>query len=180
MNIIHHGGHQILLLTAGTGDKPLLRNLMQLYLHEISEFTGADPDDHGIFDYPEFDHYFTAEGRQEGRLPILIRIDGTAAGFAMINGFSLVAPHTPSTRHLSDFLILRKWRRRSIGKAVVREIFESYPGLWEIKQRREHEGAQRFWRNVIREYTAGGYKETELNDDRWDGFVQTFDNSSRL
>ena len=43
MNIIHHGGHQILLLTAGTGDKPLLRNLMQLYLHQDGEYYRRRP-----------------------------------------------------------------------------------------------------------------------------------------
>lgn len=181
MNIIHHNGSQIKLITAGAGDKPLLRNLLQLYQHEISEFTGADPDAHGIYDYPDLDHYFTAEGRtQEGRLPILIRIDDTVAGFGLINNFSLLAPRTKDTRHLADFFILRKWRRQSIGKAVVKEIFDSYQGYWEVKQRREHEGAQRFWRIVIQEYTNGGYKEADLNDERWDGPVQSFNNNGRL
>ena len=36
--------------------------------------------------------------------------------------------------------------------------------------------AQAFWREVIAEYTQGRYVEHELHDERWDGYLQCFDN----
>ena len=120
MNYIHHNGYHIKLQTASIGDKPLMRNLMQLYLYDVSEFTTEDPNRHGMFDYPYLDHYWTEEGRkQEGRLPILIQINEAVAGFALINQISSYIPRSGNTRNLAEFFIMRKWRRRSIGKVVV-------------------------------------------------------------
>jgi predicted acetyltransferase len=181
MNYIHHNGYHIKLQTAAVDDKPLLRNLMQLYLYDISEFTTEDPNRHGMFDYPYLDHYWTEQGRQEeGRLPILIQINDEVAGFALINQISHYVPRSGNTRNLAEFFIMRKWRRRSIGKVVVKEIFDTYPGHWEIKQQRENVNALQFWRNVIDEYTNHGYKEVEMNDASWNGWVQEFDNTGRL
>jgi hypothetical protein len=39
--------------------------------------------------------------------------------------------------------------------------------------------AQAFWRRTIAEYTNGNFVEHELHDERWDGFLQCFDNSVR-
>ncbi|CAM4384206.1 GNAT family N-acetyltransferase [Paenibacillus tarimensis] len=181
MNFIHHNGYHIKLMMAAVEHKPVMRNLMQFYLYDTSEYNGKDPDKHGVFDYPYFDHYWTTQGREEeGRLPILIQINDSLVGFAFLNNFSLTIPRTPTTRNLADIFILRKWRRKSIGKVIVKEIFDSYPGQWEVKQERENTNAQQFWRNVIHEYTNGGYREVVLQDERWDGPVQSFDNNGRL
>jgi hypothetical protein len=37
--------------------------------------------------------------------------------------------------------------------------------------------AQAFWRKVIGDYTAGRFVELILDDHRWRGPIQTFDNS---
>lgn len=181
MIFIHHNGYHIKLVEASVIDKPVLRSMIQFYLYDTSEYNGKDPDKHGVFDYMFFDHYFTEHGRQEeGRLPIMIQINDLLAGFALINTFSILTPQTPSTRNLADFFIMRKWRRRSIGKVIVKEIFDTWQGHWEVKQERENISAQQFWRNVIHEYTSGAYKETDLNDERWNGPIQEFDNNGRL
>jgi len=178
---IHHNGYHIKLLEASVADKPVMRSLMQLYQYDTSEFNGQDPDPHGLFDYPDLDHYWTEHGRrEEGRIAILIQINDVVAGFALINNFSLVVPRKPSTRSLAELFIMRKWRRRQIGKMIVKEIFDNFPGHWEIRQERENTSAQLFWRNVIQEYTGGGYKETDKNDGEWDGIIQEFDNSARV
>ncbi|GGF95057.1 GNAT family N-acetyltransferase [Paenibacillus abyssi] len=178
---INHNGYQIKLLDGAVADKPVFRNLLQLYRYDTSEFNGKDPDKHGIFDYKYLDHYWTEHGRaEEGRIPILIQINDLLAGFALINNFSLVVPRTLETRHLAEFFIMRKWRRRQIGKAIVTEIFDNYQGHWEIRQERENVNAQQFWRNVIHEYTNGGYQEIDQQDERWNGPIQSFNNNGRL
>lgn len=181
MIYIHHEGYQIKLSEAGVSEKPVLRSLMQFYLYDTSEFNGVDPDRHGSFDYPYFDHYWTEQGKKvEGRLPILIQVNDAVAGFAFINNFSLYVPRTSTTRNLADFFIMRKWRRRKIGKVIAKEIFDMYEGHWEVKQQRENVHAQQFWRNVIHEYTFGSFEEVDWNDEYWDGPIQGFDNSGRL
>lgn len=178
---IHHNGYQIKLLEATVADKPVFRNLLQLYNYDTSEFNGKDPDRHGLFDYPYLDHYWTEEGRmQEGRIPILIQIDDYIAGFALINRFSLIVPKGPDTRNLAEFFIMRKWRRRQIGKVVVKELFDMYLGQWEIRQERANVNAQQFWHNVIDEYTGGAFHETDCDDEHWDGLIQSFSNKGRL
>ncbi|XEC96294.1 GNAT family N-acetyltransferase [Paenibacillus tarimensis] len=178
---IHHNGFQIKLLEATVTDKPVIRNLLQLYQYDMSEFNGKDPDKHGFYNYNYLDHYWTEHGRkEEGRRAILIQINDFLAGFAFINNFSVVVPRTPTTRNLAEFFIMRKWRRRKIGKVIVSEIFDMYQGEWEIRQERENVNAQQFWRRVIHDYTNGNYTETDLCDEIWDGPVQTFSNNGRL
>jgi predicted acetyltransferase len=181
MIYIHHNGYPIKLVDSSVADKPVFRKLMQLYRYDMSEFNAEDPDIHGVFDYPYLDHYFTEKGKnEESRIAILIQINDIVAGFALINHYSLVVPQTPTTRNLAEFFIMRKWRRRQIGKMVVKEIFDNYLGQWEIRQERGNINAQLFWRNVIDEYTNGGFKETDKNDELWDGPIQSFDNSGQL
>ncbi|RXZ76745.1 acetyltransferase [Paenibacillaceae bacterium] len=181
MRSINHDGNQIKLLEGTVSDKPVIRNLMQLYRYDTSEFNGKDPDRHGIYDYKYLDHYWTEHGQnEEGRHAILVQINDLLAGFAFINNFSLIVPRTPTTRSLAEFFIMRKWRRRKFGKVIANEIFEMFPGHWEIRQERENVNAQHFWRKVVGEYTSGGYKEVNVNNEEWDGPIQTFNNNGRL
>ncbi|MBD2844987.1 acetyltransferase [Paenibacillus sp. IB182496] len=178
---IHHNGYQIRLIDAGPEDKLVFRNLIQLYQYDMSEFKGADPDRHGLFDYSDLDHYWTRHGREaEGRQAILIKIDEAVAGFAFLNNLALSVPRDDTTRHLAEFFIMRRWRRRHLGKVIVKELFDTYPGVWEVREERENRNAQLFWRNVIQEYTGGGFKEQEFDEHAWKGPVQSFDNRGRL
>jgi len=181
MNLIEHRGYQIQLIDARASDKAVFRSLMQMYLYDTSEFNGQDPDSHGQYDYPDLDHYWTERGRNdEGRIPILIRINDCLAGFMLINRFSLLYPHDSTTRNLADFFIMRKWRGKRIGRIIVKEIFDMFPGHWEIRQQQENEKSQKFWRSAIGEYTNGSFKETLLSDERWQGPVQQFSNLTRI
>ena len=38
--------------------------------------------------------------------------------------------------------------------------------------------ARSFWLRTIAEYTNGNFVEHELHDERWDGYLQCFDNSN--
>ena len=181
MNLIEHRGYQIKLIDAPISDKPVFRNMMQMYLYDTSEFNGKDPDRHGYYDYPDLDHYWTDTGRsEEGRIPILIQINDELAGFMLINRFSLLYPRDLSTRNLADFFIMRKWRGKRIGRVIVKEIFDMHPGHWEIRQEQANVKSQQFWRTVISEYTIGGYKETLVSDEQWNGPIQQFSNATRI
>ena len=153
--------------------KPVLERLAQLYLYDFSEFAGGDVGESGLFEYMA---YLGDYWREPDRFPFLIRADGKIAGFA------LVAPHSALRQSgpvswMAEFFVMRKYRRQGVGRAAAFQVFDRFPGRWEVAEITSNVGAQAFWRKVIGEYTGGRFKETALDSDRWHGPVQSFDNS---
>jgi predicted acetyltransferase len=160
---------------ASLHEKDVLRNLLELYLHDISEMTGDDVDDSGLFGYRYLDLYWT----EPERYPFLIRVDGKLAGFALVRQAGsmiedAISPGDVCT-HMAEFFIMRKYRRQGIGARVARELFDRFPGRWEVNEIVENPAAQAFWRKVIGEYSGGVYEEVFLDDERWQGPVQVFE-----
>lgn len=160
-------------LTEGTqADKSVFRNLMQLYQYDVSEFNGQNPDAHGLFEYNYLDQYWTDSGRREGRLPLLILVDGQIAGFILKHRYSWLddadLPH-----FVAEFFVMRKWRHRGVGRLAAAELFRRYAGRWEVAQEPENTTAQHFWRRVIAEQTQGQYEEL-MGTPLWDGPIQRF------
>ncbi len=149
-------------------DRRALGNLMQLYIHDFSEFwwdredgdLGAD----GRFgDYP-LDAYW----REPGRIPLLLRRGGKLVGFALINAHG----HTsrPVDHNVAEFFIARKHRRGGVGTAAARTIYSRYPGAWETAVARRNTGAQAFWRQAITGHPkATEIEELDLTTDAWNG-----------
>lgn len=161
------------ILPASIEDKPLLQRMMELYQYDFSEFEGTDLDAHGSYGYNYLDHYWTEEGRH----PFLLRVDGKLAGFALVNRHAIL-PN--SEWSMAEFFIMRKYRRQGIGKRVARHIFDQFRGRWEVAQIASNPKAHQFWRKVIEEYAGGKFEEVVLDDERWKGTVQAFDNEVRV
>lgn len=154
-------------------DKGVLRNLINLYEYDISEFNGSEPNYFGVFEYLFLDHYWTSQGiEEEGRIPYLLKANGKLVGFVLINNVSCLN-RKDITYNIAEFFILRNWRRRGIGKEVAFKLFSKHVGKWEVAQERENTKAQSFWRSIINEYTKGNFEELETNEK----FVQIFDSN---
>ena len=151
-------------------EKSLLQRMIELYQYDFSEYDGSDLDAHGMFGYPYLDHYWVEENRH----PYLVRVDGKLAGFVLVSRHSLLSGEEHS---ISEFFILRKYRRQGVGRKVAGWVFDQHPGKWEVCELDCNPPAQAFWRKVIAEYTGGNYQELILDDDNWKGPVQMFDNS---
>jgi predicted acetyltransferase len=159
-------------------DKTVFRNLMQLYLHDFSEHSGRDPDPHGLFEYGYLDYYWTPDGRADGFMPFLVKVDGQLAGFVLKNRYSNLG--LDDTEHsIAEFFVMRKWRRTGVGRRAAFEVFDRFRGRWEVAQRRSNKDAQAFWRSVIEDYTSGDYEETNSSPPAWDGFAQCFTSVER-
>ena len=129
--------------------KPVLRNLVELYSHDCSEFNGDDIGEHGLFGYKYIDHYWTDSGRH----PFLIRADGQIAGFALVR-------QCPADAHrIAELFIMRKYRRKGLGGEVASRIFKMFPGRWEVEEEAGNCPAQSFWRKTIARCTGGNFKE---------------------
>jgi len=152
--------------TAHIADKPVLRNLLQLCLHDYSEFNGEDVDEHGIFNYDYLDNYWT----EAGRYAYLARVDGKLAGFVLVGQLD----PAKAEYLISEFFILRKYRRQGLGKRMAFWVFEHFRGDWMVSQEACNLDAQAFWRKIIAEYTAGSFTDGFRNDSDWTGPTQFF------
>lgn len=160
-------------------DKPLLYNLIQLYRYDSSEFDGHVLNRHGQYLYKYIDHQWTDEYRR----PFMVTVDEEIAGFVLV---SLDVPQehmklskAEKTNLISDFFIMRKYRRRGVGKKAAYTLFEEFKGTWEIRQTVGNKPAYAFWKHVISEYAQHDrYCEEFLQNEQWHGPVFVFNSDT--
>jgi predicted acetyltransferase len=71
-----------------------------------------------------------------------------------------MAPTRPAIDHrLSEFFVLRRFRRLGVGRDAAQLIFNRFAGQWEVTEYLRNAGAVSFWRRVIAAYTRGTYTE---------------------
>ena len=155
-------------------ERPVLRRLMELYLYDFSEFDLADVGPHGLYEYPYLDHYWT----EPNRYPFLLRVEERLAGFALVTRYNYLTgerdPDHGAAWIIAEFFVMRKYRQQGVGQAAALQLFDRFPGAWQVAQLRENTPASAFWRKVIDLYTHGQYQEQELDDEHWCGPVQFF------
>jgi predicted acetyltransferase len=157
---------------ADINDKSILRNLLELYQYDFTEFDRADIGDSGKYGYRYLDHYWTEPDRH----PFLIKVSGKLAGFVLVSKYNYLSTDE-DTRVIAEFFIMRKYRRRGIGTQTAFNILDSFPGHWQVAQTTENIPAQEFWKPVIDQYTDGHFTEHYLDNETWHGPVLAFDNT---
>lgn len=171
MLIIKIGGMkmEIKLEKASIEQKSILRNLMELYNYDFTEFDYEDVNEYGLYGYKYLDHYWT----EENRYPFLIKVDNKWAGFALIRNQGLNALNN-DIYSVAEFFVMKKYRKMGVGKKAARTTFDTFKGEWKVGQLEKNIPAQRFWRNVISEYTNDNFEE--VRESNWDGPIQKFTN----
>jgi predicted acetyltransferase len=107
----------------------------------------------------------------------LLQVDDQLAGFALISERSKITGKS-GVVDMTEFFVLRRFRRQGVGRAAAFVAFDRFGGPWEVRQREENPDATAFWRRTIDEYTGGNYEETRWVRPRWSEIVQTFSTSS--
>jgi predicted acetyltransferase len=143
---------QVTVELASIEQKSVLRNMLQLYIHDLSEFAGFDLDAHGLYGYRYLDFYWV----EDGRFPFLVRIDGSLAGLVFIRSENL---QTNPRYGVAEFFIMRKYRRHGIGTTVMRDVVERFPGQWSLAVDLRNAAGLPFWRKVVGAITDGHYVE---------------------
>lgn len=139
----------------GVERKPILWRLMQPYLHDLSEFDGSDVDEAGEYHYALFEHYWDVSlYPSELRDAFFIRFEGKLAGFALVR-------HMNNGRNqLAEFCILRKYRRRGIGRTAAQAVLRRFPGPWDLTIHPKNTPALAFWPKVIEGAASGEWTES--------------------
>ena len=134
--------------------------------HIASEAFNAN----GAFDpYPPLADYWSAPDRW----PMIIRVDGATAGFALVNTVS----HQGGTiqRNMGEFFVARKYRRDGIAGEAVRQVLALFPGRWEVAVMARNSKAQVFWpRAIAAAPGVTGIERLERDDEHWKGPIWTF------
>ena len=151
---------EITLAPIDIADKGTLRDMIYQYEFEI---TGTDPGEY---------KYLDAYWQQPTRFPYFIKVDGQIAGFILICGYTLVIK---DARTISEFYVTKEYRQKGIGKEAARLAFNLFPGKWEVREVQSNTCAAAFWNKVIAELTDNQFQQVILNNDLWQGPVQTFE-----
>ncbi len=156
----------IQLTEAKYADKPVLRQLMELYLYDFSEFIDCDVNEHGSYDYGYLDNYWT----EADRYPFLIHVNGKLAGFVLV----WITGEGEERRNLiAEFFVMKKYRHKGVGKTTAWRIFDRFPGVWQVGEVKTNVPAIRFWSKIIDEYSEGNFRKPANSD--WDGPMQEFE-----
>ena len=144
----HSLPQSIELLSAKLGDRAILSNLYQLYIHDFTDFVSLELEDNGKFSYDPLPPYWS----EPNRFPFLIRADGRLVGFALIKKGSDFSGDS-CVMEVADFFIIRGARGRGIGYSVAERIWKRFPGPWEVRIMITNVPALAFWTRAVCRYT---------------------------
>lgn len=134
-------------------EKEILRNLLEKYDYEFSQWDKRDVNNLGLYGYPYLDHYWT----DKKRWAYFILVDGKLAGFAMVNNLPEV-DNSETDFQMAEFFVLHKYRRTGVGKQAFFKVLEIHKGKWQLKRHPANIASVHFWDHVIDEYTNGQFE----------------------
>ena len=132
------------LVSATEADAPVLANLLELYIHDFSEFVPLEVGKDGRFGYTALPLYW----RGENRFAYLAKLDGNWIGFALVHriqGSNAASDHWD----MAEFFILRAHRRCHHGSTMAEQVFRRHPGAWRVRVLRANSSAEKFWQRVV-------------------------------
>lgn len=143
---------EIVLEVATVADATLLSNLLELYIHDLSEaFPSVELGPDGRFGYEKLPLYWS---EPERRFPFLIRCEARVAGFVLVTRGS-PATDDPDLFDVAELFVLRRHRRSGVGRRAAFLLWNRLPGRWIVRVSEGNLGALRFWEGIIAEYTRG-------------------------
>lgn len=152
---------------ASLEQKPILKKLLSIYLPELHETD--DKVDTGAAGYKYLDLYW----QEIRRVPFLIYLDGTLAGFVLVNEY-VVLDENIGAKAIAEFFILQEYRNKDVGERAAVIVFNKFPGRWEVVASDKNLAAQKFWDKVINKYADGKFSKIIVNNEKHQGPVYTF------
>jgi predicted acetyltransferase len=146
-------------------EKEILRNLLEKYDYEFSQWDKRDVNKLGLFGYKYLDYYWT----EDKRWAYFILVDDKIAGFAMVIDLPEVDDRETDFQ-MAEFFVLYKYRQSGVGRQAFYKVLDIHKGKWQLKRHPANIASVHFWDKVINEYTNGrfelieAYPGTEYDD----------------
>ena len=148
LNIVKHN---VTLELATERDAALLANLLEFYIHDLSDVFPVELGVEGRFGYGSLPLYWS---KPDTHFAFLFRLDLRIAGFALVTRGS---PATSDSQalDLAEFFVLRSYRRSGTGRIAASLLFDHIPGHWVVRVSEANSAAVSFWESTISRYTYG-------------------------
>ncbi|CDZ76612.1 anhydro-N-acetylmuramic acid kinase [Legionella massiliensis] len=148
--------NKIKLTPATLKDYVTIQNLARFYVYDMSEYLGSEegweiPED-GLYECIDFKKYW----EDKHSFPFIVRYENEIAGFAIVDKKGSEAE---VDFNMAQFFIARKFKNKGIGRYVAEQCFKKYPGEWEVMVMPGNQGAYRFWRSIIKDYSKNDFIE---------------------
>ena len=153
-------------------DLPVVLNLIQYYVYDMSKSTGWDCNPRGIYggcddsreywqpDHPDTPPEMRSSKSRKGH-PFMISVDGKIAGFVLLQ--ELCQEGKPLF-DIGEFFVVGKYQGKGVGKYIAHTLFRRFRGDWRIRQIPKNTPAIKFWEQVIGEFTNGNFKVNKTED----------------
>jgi predicted acetyltransferase len=138
-------------------EKEILRNLLEKYRYEFSQYEETDVNNLGLYGYDYLDNYWT----EENRFPYFIKTENKLTGFLLVNDYREIKIETNYS--MAEFFVMHKYRRMGIGTYVVEYIFNKHKGKWQLMYHPKNIISKKFWNKIVKEYTNGNYEIIKNN-----------------
>jgi len=156
------------LIRATAEQRPILENLLELYIHDFSEFRAVALSSNGRFGYPDLPLYWLEPERH----PFLARVNGDLAGFALVRKV-LSINDNKAVWDMAEFFVLRGMRRRGLGTELAQAIWAQFPGAWQVRVMQANDRAQQFWASAIAKHAGAAMQPAvlEKENELWSVFA---------
>jgi predicted acetyltransferase len=143
---------------ATPADAIVLSNLLELYIHDLSEaFPSVELGPDGRFGYPRLPLYWS---EPECRFAFLIRRHARVAGFVLATRGS-PASDDVNTLDVAEFFVIRQFRHGGVGRQAAHLLWNRLPGHWTVRVSQGNRSALEFWRRTVAQASNGTASEFE-------------------
>jgi predicted acetyltransferase len=125
-------------------DKLVIWNLFQFYCYDTSTYDENDVESNGLYSLSE--SYFSQYWTESGWSAHLLSVDGSIAGFALIEPSDAVS----GAMEIADLFIMARFRRRGIAKEVVLHFMAERVVPWTVVVYDDATDAKDFWSTMFR------------------------------
>ena len=147
----------ISLVPARPDQKPLIANLIQLYLHDMTEFMPFPVGPDGRYAYDFLDRFW--------RFPYLIMSNDEIAGFALVIDECPLTGRSPCW-FMAEFFVLKAYRGKHTGRSAVQLALQAHPGQWHIAVPHANGAAQGFWSKTLEPHRPAS-RDIHFDGDDW-------------
>ena len=133
------------LRKASKDEGPLLRELLDQYLRELSEHREFAVGARSASEYSYFELYWS----EPGRFPLGIWSGDKLLGFALIRR---VHDAQSELMQVAEYYVRPEHRRVGVGRNAIAEVWRQYRGPWELQVMKGNVAAVNFWQKCISSY----------------------------